>query len=391
MIQYQEALDLIKSNADILKSEKVDLSEANKRVLAEDVFYDQSLPPFDKSAMDGYACRLEDIGNELIIIETIYAGQQPLHTIRKNECSKIMTGAVIPVGADCVFMKEVSELTAENKVICTSRKTEPNICYEGEDVKKGDLALSGHTLISSRNIPVLAGAGVHQPSVFCQPGVSVFSTGTELVEPGEKPLSHQIRNSNSYQMMAQLDDMGIKAKYRGIIRDNENETEQKITKTLTESDLVILSGGVSMGDSDFIPDILKKIEFDIILSESAIQPGKPIIFAKKGDQYCFGLAGNPVSSFVQIELYVKPFIYSLMGHKFSAPAILATLNKDYNRKRVDRLKFIPAILNEKNEATLVEFHGSAHISALQSANCLVEIPLGISGIKKGDKVNVRPV
>ncbi|MFC2111672.1 gephyrin-like molybdotransferase Glp [Bacteroidota bacterium] len=391
MIQYQEALDLIKSNAHILNSEKVDLSLANKRILAEDVYYDQDIPPFDKSAMDGYACRNEDIGNELRIIETIYAGQQPLHPIRKNECSKIMTGAVIPSGADCVFISEVAKQTADDRVICTSQKTLPNICYEGEDVKKGDLALPVHTLISSKHIPVLAGAGVHQPMVFCQPGISVFATGNELVEPGAKPLPHQIRNSNSYQMMAQSDNMGIKAIYQGIIKDDEKETEQKILKALTESDLVILSGGVSMGDSDYIPDILKKIEFDIILSESAIQPGKPIIFAKKEDQYCFGLAGNPVSSFVQFELYVKPFIYSMMGYEFTPPSNRAILSKNYYRKRVDRLKLIPAMLNEKNEATLVEFHGSAHIAALQSANCLVEIPLGVSGIKKGDKVNVRPI
>jgi molybdopterin molybdotransferase len=391
MIQYHEALDLIRSCAHPGRVEKVDLAGAHKRILAEDACYDSSIPPFNRSAMDGYACRRADIGNELIILETIFAGSKPTHKIGVNECAKIMTGAVVPDGADCVFMVEDAELKAADRVICTRMYTECNISYEGEDAKKGEVAVGKYTLITSRHIPLLAGAGVVSPLVFCRPAVSIFATGSELVEPGIKPLPHQIRNSNAYQMIAQLSDMGISGDYLGIIRDDKALTEKRLAEAFSNSNLLLLTGGVSAGDSDFVPDVLEILGFEMILSKSAIQPGKPIIFARKGHQYCFGLSGNPVSSFVQFELYVRPFIYSLMGYHYQPPVKDATLVDPIYRTKADRLKFIPALLNQKNEALPLEFHGSAHIDSLSHANCLIEIPIGIYEINKGETVHVRPL
>ena len=247
------------------------------------------------------------------------------------------------------------------------------------------------TLITPKNIPILAGAGEAKPLVYRQPEVTIFSTGTELVEPAQKPLPFQIRNSNSYQMMAQLENMGIRPTYSGIILDDEEETRMKISAAMEKSELILLSGGVSMGDSDFIPAIIKELGFEILLTESAIQPGKPILFASKGDVWCFGLAGNPVSSYVQTELYVKHFIYRLMGYESRLQVQRSILGKEFTRKRTDRLKFVPAMLDSENNAHPVEFHGSAHIDAFSRVNCLVEIPIGVSMVKKGEKVNVRPV
>ena len=222
MIQYHEALELIKTHAVTGRIETVDLFGARQQVLAEDVFYDTNMPPFNKSAVDGYACRRFDIKNELSILETIYAGSKPVQRIGINECAKIMTGAVVPEGADCVFMNENALLKGANRVLCTDPDTATNIAYEGEDVKKGDMALKKYTLITSRHIPLLAGAGVVLPSVFSRPHVSVFATGSELVEPDCKPLPHQIRNSNAYQMISQLDEMGIPGEYLGIIKDDKD-------------------------------------------------------------------------------------------------------------------------------------------------------------------------
>ena len=391
MIQYHEALELIKTHAETGSIEKVDLFGARQRILAEDVYYDTNIPPFNKSAVDGYACRRIDIGNELVILETIYAGCKPAHSIGINECAKIMTGAMIPDGADCVFMQENAKLKEENRVLCTVPVTATNIAFEGEDAKKGDLALEKSILITSRHIPVLAGAGVVSPSVYVRPTVSVFATGSELVEPDQKPLQHQIRNSNAFQMLSQLDEMGIKGEYRGIIKDDKNLTALKISEALGKSALVLLTGGVSVGDLDFVPDVLKSLDFEIILSRSAIQPGKPIIFARRGPQYCFGLSGNPVSSFIQFELYVRPFIYSLMGHDYQAPLMEAILGSELTRTKAERLKFVPALLNQKNEAFPLEFHGSAHIHALSQANCLVQMPIGKYELKKGERIHVRSI
>ena len=153
--------------------------------------------------------------------------------------------------------------------------------------------------------------------------------------------------------------------------------------------MVILSGGVSAGDFDFIPSVIKELDFEILVTRIAVQPGKPIIFARKGNKYCFGLAGNPASSFVQFELYLKPFLHKMMGYDLKPKIAKANLAADFFRKKKDRLMFVPAYLNEDLTLTQIEYHGSAHINALINANCLMIVPIGVSEIKKGEKVDVR--
>ncbi len=392
MITFSEALEKIVSNAVINDTEHIELHNTLNRVLAEDVFYDIDLPPFNKSAMDGFACRKQDLANELTIIETIYAGKQPENSIGENQCARIMTGAVVPEGADIVFMFEMSEEYGDNKVKCTNLKSSTNICYVGEDVKTGDIALPANTLIKPKHIPILAGAGIHNPNVYKQPVVSVFSTGTELVEPNEKPLPHQIRNSNSSMLMAQLEEIGIAGNYRGIIKDDAQETEDKLTAAINESDITIMSGGVSTGDFDFIPRTLIKLGFETIVHESAVQPGRPIVFARKGNKYCFGCAGNPVSSFIQFDNYIKPFIFATMNFGHTANIASAVFTDNFKRKKTNRMLFIPGVLNKTdNTVGLVKYNGSAHIHALVEANCLIEIPLGAFEVNKGETVNVRQI
>jgi len=235
----------------------------------------------------------------------------------------------------------------------------------------------------------LAGAGITEPEVFCQPRVTVFATGSELVEPEEKPQPFQIRNSNSSQMIAQLEEIGLRGKYGGIISDNFDETKQKIAYAFEKSDVVLLSGGVSEGDFDFIPSVIGELGFETLLTRIAVQPGKPVIFARKGNKYCFGLAGNPASSFIQFELYLKPLLYKLMGFHFEPKIFKATLKEGYFRKKADRLKFIPAYLEENLMVSPVEYHGAAHINALINSNSMILMPIGVSEFKKGEQVDVR--
>jgi molybdopterin molybdotransferase len=187
MLKYKDALHLIRSNAEVLPVENVELQQCLQRILAADVFSDADVPPFNKSAMDGYACRKADLENLLEVIETVYAGKLPEKDISNNQCCKIMTGAVVPAGADYVFKKEDAELTAEGRVRCLDTGTANHICYKGEDIKSGDKILGKATLIAPRHLPLLAGAGVTWPLVYKLPEVAVFATGTELVEPAEKP------------------------------------------------------------------------------------------------------------------------------------------------------------------------------------------------------------
>jgi molybdopterin molybdotransferase len=391
MLEYKNAFELILSSAGILQIEKVELRNSLKRVLAADVFHDMDMPPFNKSAMDGFACRRSELKNELEVIETIYAGKNPETKIGKNQCYKIMTGAVVPEEADCVFKKEDAEYIATNKVICTHPTTTCNINFRGEDIKEGDKILDKSTLITPRHLPVLAGAGIANPNVYKQPGVSVFATGTELVEPDKKPLSYQIRNSNSSQLLAQLAEVGIDAGYGGILEDKISQIQSKVEEALKSNDVVILTGGVSVGEFDLIPEILDNLGFEILVRTTGIKPGKPMSFARKGNKYCFGLSGNPVSSFVQFELYVKPFLFSLMGHFFQPDILKLPLGTDYVRYKSDRINFVPANINDKMEVVPVEFHGSAHINALSGASVLLEVPKGVNSIKKGTLVNARSI
>lgn len=391
MLEYKTALDLILSTAQPLPAEKVELQKSLKRVLAEDVFHDMDMPPFNKSAMDGFACRREDLHNELEIIETIYAGKLPEKKLQKNQCYNIMTGAVVPDGADVVFKKEDAKLIGDSRVVCHNQKTGNNICYRGEDIKTGEKVLDKGTLLLPRHLPALAGAGIAHPAVYRLPDVTVFATGTELVEPGEKPLSFQIRNSNSAQLLGQLSELNIQAAYGGIVRDDEAVLSGKLSNALNSSNVVMLTGGVSVGDFDLIPGILSKLNFDILVTTTAIKPGKPMVFARKDQKYCFGLSGNPVSSFVQFELYAKPFLYALMGYKFQPEILKLPLGTALNWRKQDRLNFIPVNITAEMEVVPVEFHGSAHINALSRATYLMEVHKGVEKIEKGELVNVRPV
>lgn len=391
MFEYKDALKLIISSAETVSTESVTINHALKRVLAEDVISDLNLPPFNKSAMDGYACRKSDLGNELEVIETIYAGKAPEKSIGSNQCYKIMTGAMVPEPADFVFKKEDSVQTGASKVICKRVSSTNNICSMGEDAGVGDLLLETGTRIRPAHLAVLAGAGITNPLVYQLPKVAVFATGTELVEPGTLPLPHQIRNTNSPQLAGQLSEMGINAYYGGILPDEETILETTLGQAMDAYDVLVLTGGVSVGDYDLVPGILEKSGYEILISATAIKPGKPMIFARKGNRFCFGLSGNPVSSLVQFELYVKPFLYKLTGHTYQPLILRLPYGSEYNRSFAGRINFIPVNITPEMEVVPVDFHGSAHIHALSSANYLMEVPIGVKTILKGETVHVRQI
>ena len=404
MIKFEQAYETVMSFTEKIGAERITLENSLGRVLAEDVFSDINMPPFDKSAMDGFACRSEDLYNELDVVEIIPAGKIPEKIIAENQCAKIMTGAPLPKGADTVFIVEHSRQTAENKVVYTkkrsdinicntevSKTTKSNICYIGEDINKGDKILSKGTIIKPQHIAVLATVGCVEPLVSKQVRVGVIATGSELVEPDKTPSVSQIRNSNGSQMVSQLTGMNVIANYYGIAEDDEQITYDIIKKAKEENDIVMLSGGVSMGDFDFVPVILKKLGFEIKFDRVAVQPGKPTTFAAAKNKFCFGMPGNPVSSFVQFELLAKPFIYKLMGADFKTWNIIMPLAKEYSRKRDARLSWIPVNFTENGEILPVEYHGSAHINGLIPADGIMPVPVGTKILKKGALVNVRPI
>ncbi|MDP3583037.1 MAG: molybdopterin molybdotransferase MoeA [Ignavibacteria bacterium] len=391
MITYEQALEIVKANKHMLGAEKVEMMKSINRVLREDVLSDMNMPPFDKSAMDGYACRREDIANELEVVETIQAGYQPQFGISKNQCAKIMTGAMIPKGADCVIIVEDVDELIGNKIKFRKDKTADNICYKAEDVVVGQKLISSGTRITEKKIASLALTGCVEPLVSIKPKIGIITTGDEIVEPANIPQQSQIRNTNAYQLIAQCEGFGCKTNYYGIVKDTEEEISAAIIKAKLECNLILLTGGVSMGEFDLVPAILEKTGFELLFEKVAVQPGKPTVFGKCENTFVFGMPGNPVSSFIVFEFFVKEFLAGLMGLKNYYQTLRLEMAFDYKRKRDERLARIPVKINTEGKVETIEYHGSAHISALAFADGIISVPIGISEIKKGTVVDVRPI
>jgi len=389
MIAFEEALNIVLSSATPLNIEKVTLNLSLNRILAQDLFSDMDMPPFDKSAVDGFACRKVDLGATLNVIELIRAGKVPEKTVGEVQCSRIMTGAMIPDGADTVIMVEDIDEISEDKIRFVGVKTAANICHKAEDIRKGDKVLNMGTLIHPGQIAVLASVGCVEPLVYRQPVVAILSTGDELVEPEQVPEPSQIRNSNAAQLMAQITAMNAIPLYLGIVPDDEEQTRNAIEQALAAADVVLLTGGVSMGDFDFVPVILQEQGVEILFNRIAVQPGKPTVFGHRDEKYVFGLPGNPVSSFVQFEMLVKPLLYALSGHTYRPVQLKLPLAIDYIRRNNQRRAFVPVTFLQPEGVVPVTYHGSAHIHAYIAAEGIMSVPIGISHLKKGELVDVR--
>ncbi|OGC22326.1 hypothetical protein A2291_04875 [candidate division WOR-1 bacterium RIFOXYB2_FULL_42_35] len=389
MIKPDQALKIILSQAQVLGVEAVTLNQSLGRVLAEKIYSDLDIPAFNRSAMDGFAVNSKDTSKVFEIIEDIPAGYVPRKKIRFGRCSRIMTGAMLPRGADKVVKVEDTKLAA-NGLQLTAFEKKTNVSLKGEDVKNGQLILEKGTKIRPQEAAMLATVGKTKIKVYCQPKVVVVSTGSELVEPACKPKLGQIRNSNGHMLMLQLKRLGIKAKYLGIARDNFLATKKLVEKGLKQADILILSGGVSVGDYDFVEAVLRKCGVKILFNKVAIKPGKPTTFGIKKNKVVFGLPGNPVSVLVIFELFVRPFIDALVSQPNKDRFKQYQLLLDFKRKSAMREQYFPVTIEERGVRP-IKFHGSAHMQALTQASGIMLVPSGKTSIKKGTQVNVRPI
>ncbi len=390
-ITLEEALAIVGKIDSIKKEELLPLSQLLNRIISRDVFSKVDMPPFDKSAMDGYACRRDNLDKTLTIIGEATAGGSYKGVVANLEAVRIMTGAPIPEGATMVVMKEIA-IEENGEVRFTKTPSNSNICFKGEDIKVGELLIEKGSRITSRHIATLAASGYSEAYIYKQPKVAIYATGNELTEPGHSLLDGKIYNSNSYQLMAECHSIGLEASYRGILPDVKEKVLSALNSDSQTFDLVILSGGVSVGDYDFIPTVLQELGFSTQFQTLSTKPGKHTLLASKDGCHILGLPGNPVSTLTQFEFVGKAILNALQGvKKDSDVTFKAPLAKDYIRKSGDKLEFLPAVLNEFGEATLLNYNGSAHIVALSKATILISIEQGVTSLKKGDLVRVRPL
>ncbi|VAX25536.1 Molybdopterin molybdenumtransferase [hydrothermal vent metagenome] len=362
--------------------ERTPITRATGRILAGEVKSDIDLPPFNRVSMDGYAVISSDGPGEYEVIEYVPAGAVGAKTVTPGHVTRIMTGAPLPDGADAVIQVEKTGGfvdVGEKAEIKEQIKKGKNFSPKGEDVLMGDVVLTGGVVIEAPEVATLATVGADPVEVFRQPTVAILSTGDELVAPNEKPKPGQIRDSNRFSLFSQVALMGVMPTLLGVARDNEAEVDAKIAEGLSY-DFLLVSGGVSAGDKDFVPGALAKSGYDIKLYKVRVKPGKPLVFGvADGGRYVFGVPGNPVSGMVIFELFIKPAIKKRQGLIVTEnQRVTATLSEDFKRKKGAREEYIPVKLKWEGNgytAERLDYHGSAHIHAMTHANALLKIPI----------------
>ncbi|MBM2835316.1 MAG: moeA 1 [Candidatus Brocadiaceae bacterium] len=395
MISVDTAVKIVTDLVEPLPAKTVPFESALGLCLAQDVQSDINMPPFDRSAMDGYAVIAEDTARapvELVVIEDIAAGYMPTKKVLRGQASKIMTGAAVPEGADAVVkVEETEDLSANNLVkILRAIDKGKNISIMGEDMKSGQTVLRKGMSIRPQEIGILATVGKSCVEVFSAPTVGIISTGTELVDVESKPAAAQIRNSNGYSLAAQARRLKVDVELLGTVKDTKEEISRIMHRGL-QKDILILSGGVSMGEYDLVGDVMKDLNIQIYFEKVALRPGKPVIFGKKDQTFIFALPGNPVASFVTFELFIYPAIRKMMGfptlHRTTVKASLETEILVRRKRR----EYRPAFLRIQNNmwfVSPVEWHGSADLLSTTRANCLLVVREDAEKLVVGQLVDV---
>jgi molybdopterin molybdotransferase len=396
MLPVSEALALVLQHARALPPQSFALGpECSNRVLAESVVGDLDSPPYDKALMDGYAVRAADcaaLPATLKVIEEVGAGRVPSKAVGPREATRIMTGAPIPAGADCVVRVEQTDRRGGEVMInAPPPKPGQHILARGRELRAGDVVLPAATVLHPQELGILAGAGRVSALLYPNPRVAILSTGDEVVEPRALPGPGQIRNSNGPMLLAQAMRAGAAPRYLGIARDDPQSLRLCITAGLTDTDVLMLSGGVSAGTFDLVPGVLQELGVAQHFHKVAMKPGKPLFFGTRDGQLVFGLPGNPVSSFVCFELFIRPAVRALRGESQPQPRQAALPFAEEFRADNDRPTYHPARLEVGEWGVRVRplaWFGSADLRGIAGANALIVLPPGAQSFRAGDLVPV---
>ena len=376
-------------------AESVKLEQSLGRVLAEEICANRDLPPYDVSAMDGFAVRSEDVASvpvTLEIIEDIRAGDMPSLTVQSGQCARIMTGAPMPPGADAVVRVEDSQqLTASRVQIINAVKAGKDIRPQGENMRNGDVVLKPGTEITPGVIGVLATVKAAQIQVFRRPRVAILSTGNELEGMDEAVDPNKVPDSNSYALMAQVQALGIEPILLGIARDDPEELERYLLRGL-EFDVLLVSGGTSVGVHDYVRPTIEKLGVQMKFWRVAIRPGHPLAFGSTGKTLVFGLPGNPVSSMVCFEEFVAPALRGMLGNARRYRRTVTARLAHPVKIRPGRTEFIRVQLTHDDagySASSTGTQSSGVLLSMAKADGLLVVPADSSGFAAGEQVTVQ--
>ena len=398
-VSVGEAQKIILDSVSPLNGESISLMEASNRILYEDIVADMMIPPVDDSAMDGYAIIADDTHGasrnnpvRLRIIGEIQAGGSVIgKRVSNGTAIRIMTGASIPEGADSVIQFEETEEKAGYVKIFSESVKYGNCKCAGENIKKGDKVLQKGDRLRSADVGILASLNYTAVKVYRRPTVSIVSTGDELAETGDKLRVGQIRNVNAYTLFSEVRKYNALPRCLGIARDTMKDTKEKLLEAL-ESDVVISTGGVSMGKYDFVKEIYSDLGIEILFEWINVKPGRPCTFGKKENKLVFGLPGYPVPTLTSFIQFVRPALLKLMGaKKLNKPVVGAFLEEDIS-KHSGGVNLLRGYFTIKNNEFYVSTTGSQKSSVLRSmskANCLIVIPENSREVKAGEKVAIQ--
>ena len=373
-----------------LPAERVALAEARGRVLAAGARSAIDMPSFDKSAMDGYAVRADDLRDEYRVVGTLAAGDAPEEPLAPGQAVQIMTGAPLPDGAGRVIKVEQTERDGES-VRVTAHDNARHVRLRAEDLAAGDPVLPAGTRLGTLELSNLVSCGLTEVEVVRHPTAVVLSTGDELVDAPEALSPGKIMDSNGPMLAGLCAGFGIQVLQQRRVPDDQAATRQAMAAAVEQADLVLLSGGVSMGEFDYVLDGFEALDLTVHFSRVAIKPGKPTVFATRNDAIVFGLPGNPVSAFVMFHLFVLRAAAQLTGAPLELRQVQLRLAADFRRRKAGRLLYMPCALTPEGTATPIPNNGSGHLAALLGADGFVQVPVGVDALAAGERVTFLPL
>ncbi len=402
MLSVKEAQEKVINSKVTIKPKKATILESLHYVLAEELVSKDFIPAFDNSAVDGYAVKAIDIlGAEKnypvklkLFKEDIPAGKSSSFSLEPGMCIQIMTGAPIPQGCDCVVMKEDALKEGKDVLVFRECRQGENIRYKGEDVSQGDIVLKKGSKIYPADIGLMASVGISEITINTPPLVGVISTGDELIDVGQNLAFGKVRDSNSYSLAAQIIESGAQYKRYGIVPDDKPSIKKKIMEGLQQCDILILTGGVSVGDYDFVKEILDDIGAEFVFWRVNQMPGKPLAFLTYKDRFIFGLPGNPVSVMICFEMYVRPLIKKFMGDKnLFRDKIQARALEDYDHIE-GRTDFVRVYLENTEDGIYFKhtgMQGSGILTSMSVADGIAVFPEDRGKIEKDSIIDVITV
>ncbi len=370
--------------------ETLPVRKAQGRILAADQCSRLDLPPFDKSAVDGYALLDGDGRESYELTATVAAGQPGGIELQPGTTVKVMTGAPVPAGAGKVVMVEYAQ-EEHGQVRIAKQSTAHNICRRAEDMAEGQVVLKAGQRLGALEVADLIGSGVTEVPVARRVRLAIISTGDEVVDDPSELKPGRIMNTNGPLLAGLAAEHGLEVVSQTHVGDDRGETKQVLKQALGSADIVVLSGGVSAGDFDFVPGVVSELSLTAHFERLAVKPGKPTLFATGNGSVLFGLPGNPVAVFLMFHLFVLRAALHLSGVSLKLRELNLPLAADFRRRSHSRASYEPCCITRDGNVAAVEYHGSAHLSALLKTDGCFVVPVGVAEIQAGDSVAVLPL